>query len=172
MAGWAAAQAPWPGLIALDGNLTVALLSDNRRLAAVCRRRLAGRPGQPRQGRTAVAAARPSARDALRQSRRGGLLVPGPVSTPPPRRADGLAGARCGAGAGDRWRARLRRRRAGRGRDHRHPARGAGDADHRGGRHVHGRSYRGRTSRRRPRSSACRRPAGRRRSMFQENIGS
>ena len=56
------ADAPYPGPIALDGNLTADLLARDRRQPALRRRRPARRPGLARQGRTAAAASATPAR--------------------------------------------------------------------------------------------------------------
>jgi pseudouridine kinase len=63
--------APYPGAIAIDGNLTEALLAEiGAHPVFRCGRPAAG-SGEPRQGGAAAPPARPSARDALRQSRGG-----------------------------------------------------------------------------------------------------
>jgi len=89
----ATTAAPWEGPIALDGNLTEALLGGGARLA--------------RQGGAPPAAPSPPARDLLRQPRGGGDPLRGNIPRCRPRRRR-TEGARRPSCAGHGWRQALR----------------------------------------------------------------
>jgi len=154
------AAAPWAGLVALDGNLTEALLSEIAGSPLFARADLRIAPASPGKAERLLPLL-PHPRATLYVNlEEAGLLCQCRFASAA-EAAEGLVarGARrVLVTDGGHTAADWRHGRGDRQRSDPSPSRGSGDSCHRRGRHLHGRPSAGRTSWPRPRRRPCRRP--------------